>query len=146
MTKEQVKFVLKENKYHDIEVWKFLLKQVRNTCRTNDVDMLRKEIERFKNKLLNDVEALDEFTKAFNHKLLRKKLANFDSLNVEEKILLTYGLNKLNSKHKYILMQVLYVGRTQTDLADELNINRNVVSDIINTALDEIINEIREEL
>ena len=78
--------------------------------------------------------------------MLRKKIANYDSLDVEEKLLIDTALNKLSNKHKYILMQVLNVGRSQSDVSDELNLSRIDISKIINTSLEMLVEIVGGEL
>ena len=146
MNKEQIRFILNENKLHDIEIYKFILKKLRQMYKTNDIEILSVELNRYITKLLCDDDLLEQFTKQFNLKLLRKKLSNHDSLDVEEKLLIDTALNKLSDKHRYILLQVLQVGRSQSDVSDELNLSRIDVSKIINTSLETLIEIVGEEL
>lgn len=146
MNKEQIRFILEENKLHDIEIYKFILKKLRQIYKTNDIEILSVELNKYITKLLSDDDLLEQFTKQFNLKLLRKKLSNHDSLDVEEKLLIDTALNKLSDKHKYILMQVLQVGRSQSDVSDELNLSRIDISKIINTSLETLIEIVGGEL
>lgn len=146
MNKEQIRFILNENKLHDIEIYKFILKKLRQMYKTNDIEILSVELNRYITKLLSDDDLLEQFTKQFNLKLLRKKIANHDSLDVEEKLLIDTALKKLSNKHKYIFMQVLNVGRSQSDVSNELNLSRIDVSKIINTSLEMLVEIVGGEL
>jgi len=144
MTKEQIKYIFENNKIHDTNVYKFLLKQIRKN--TSDIDIIKKIVLEKINKLISDDNELTIFTKEFNTNLVKKKLRNFDSLSVEEKILLYQELSKLNQKYRYILMQVANVGRSQSDVSEEMKTNRHNVSKIIKSSIDFIVKEIGDEL
>lgn len=141
MTLEQMKFVLKNKMYHNLDVFKQLLKQIDK----DSIDMMRENAEKEIMCILSDDKLLAEFVNQYNVREIKRKLRCYDSLDVEEKLMLDEALEKLKFSDKYLLLEIFYVGRTIKDVSKELDLNRNTVSKRIDSAIYELLEVLNDE-
>lgn len=136
-----MKFVLKNKMYHNLDVFKQLLKQIDK----DSIDMMRENVEKEIMCILSDDKLLADFVNKYNVREIKRKLRCYDSLDVEEKLMLDEALNKLIFSDKYLLLEIFYVGRTIKDVSEELNLNRNTVSKKVDNAINEFLEVLNDE-
>lgn len=136
-----MKFVLKNKMYHNLDVFKQLLKQIDK----DSIDMMRENAEKEIMCILSDDKLLADFVNKYNVREIKRKLRCYDSLDVEEKLMLDEALNKLIFSDKYLLLEIFYVGRTIKDVSEELNLNRNTVSKKVDNAINEFLEVLNDE-
>ena len=136
-----MKFILKNKLYHNVDVFKQLLKRIDK----DNIDMMRENAEKEIMCILSDDKLLTDFVNKYNVREIKRKLRCYDSLDVEEKLMLDKALNKLIFSDKYLLLEIFYVGRTIKDVSEELNLNRNTVSKKVYNAINELLEVLNDE-
>ena len=136
-----MKYILKNKLYHNVDVFKQLLKLLDK----DSIDMMRENAEKEIMCILSDDKLLAEFVNKYNVREIKRKLRCYDSLDVEEKLCIDGALEKLKFSDKYLLLEIFYVGRTIKDVSEELNLNRNTVSKRIDNSINELLEVLNDE-
>ena len=136
-----MKFILKNKLYHNVDVFKQLLKRIDK----DNIDMMRENAEKEIMCILSDDKLLTDFVNKYNVREIKRKLRCYDSLDVEEKLMLDEALEKLKFSDKYLLLEIFYVGQTIKNLSKELELNRNTVSKRIYNAINELMEVLNDE-